>query len=154
MTIIMVFGAMMSGLDYDRTITTQLTMPDEYNSDGTLSAEDLLYDQSQAKKRHFTYIYNTFVFLQLFNMINCRKIGRRDFNVFEAFFHNIYFNVLFVIIAVVQFCSINYLSSITQTVPLNRSEWGSCIAVGSTTVIVSAIIKLLPDEFLYKLPFI
>jgi len=29
--------------------------------------------------------------LQLFNEVNCRKVGREDFNVFESITHNIYF---------------------------------------------------------------
>jgi len=94
------------------------------------------------------------VFLQLFNMINCRKIGRRDFNVFESFFHNWYFIGLFTLIAVVQFGQTNYFYDMSQTVPLSKSEWGSCIAVGSTSLIISAIIKLLPDDLLEKLPLI
>ena len=94
------------------------------------------------------------MFLQLFNMINCRKIGRRDFNVFESFFHNWYFIGLFTLIAVVQFGQTNYFYDMSQTVPLSKSEWGSCIAVGSTSLIISAIIKLLPDDLLEKLPLI
>ena len=87
-------------------------------------------------------------------MINCRKIGRRDFNVFESFFHNWYFIGLFTLIAVVQFGQTNYFYDMSQTVPLSKSEWGSCIAVGSTSLIISAIIKLLPDDLLEKLPLI
>lgn len=40
-------------------------------------------------------IYNTFMFLQIFNLINCRKVGSKDFNVFEDFFHNFYFLLVF-----------------------------------------------------------
>ena len=37
-----------------------------------------------------------FVFLQLFNEINCRKVGNKDFDIFESFFHNIWYTfVLF-----------------------------------------------------------
>jgi len=158
MFILMFFGQMMANLTYDRDTTTATVKPTDYCSkdatDCTQSANDVLYDKSYDKLTHFTYIYNTFVFLQLFNMINCRKIGRRDFNVFECFFHNWYFIGLFTLIAVVQFCQVNYLSDITQTVSLSRSEWGSCIAVGSTNLVISAIIKLLPDEMLQKLPLI
>lgn len=45
----------------------------------------------QEKEKSLTMIFNVFVFLQLFNQINCRKVGARDFNVFEDFTHNIYF---------------------------------------------------------------
>jgi magnesium-transporting ATPase (P-type) len=138
MIVLMFAGDSIGGLgDYDRS-----TDPGD---DG---------EKAKFKRTHFTYIYNTFVFLQMFNMINCRKIGRRDFNVFESFFHNMYFLVLFAFIVVVQFIQVEWFSSLTNTQPLQRSEWGSCIAVASTSLPVSAIIKLMPDEWLKKLPFI
>lgn len=43
------------------------------------------------KLKHCTYLYHIFVFLQLFNLINCRKDGATDYNVFGRFFHNWYF---------------------------------------------------------------
>lgn len=43
------------------------------------------------KLKHCTYLYHIFVFLQLFNLINCRKDGAADYNVFGRFFHNWYF---------------------------------------------------------------
>ena len=109
-----------------------------------------------ALRKHFTIIYNTFVFLQMFNMINCRKIARRDFNVFEAFFHNGYFLILFVFIAGFQYAQTNwgFFRHISMCEPLDRSEWGSIIAVGSTNLLVSAVIKLLPDTWISKLPLI
>jgi magnesium-transporting ATPase (P-type) len=45
----------------------------------------------EAKKKHMTYIFNTFICLQLFNEVNCRKIGRRDFNVLESIWGNWHF---------------------------------------------------------------
>ncbi len=37
--------------------------------------------------RHFTVLYTTFVFMQLFNQINCRKLTR-EMNIFSGFFGN------------------------------------------------------------------
>lgn len=51
---------------------------------------------SKPKMKHMQYIYNTFVFLQLFNQINCRKIGPQDLNVFNKFFHNFWFLIVFI----------------------------------------------------------
>lgn len=139
MMLVMFCGASLGGLDYERSDDPYGDLP------GNI-----------AKRKHFTYIYNTFAFLQLFNMINCRKIGRRDFNVFENFFHNHYFTVLFIFIGFMQYFQTNYtlLNAFTNNEPLQRSEWGSCIAVGSTTLVISAIIKLIPDHWLQKLPMI
>lgn len=33
---------------------------------------------------------------------------------------------------------------LTATVPLSRSEWGACVAVGATPLLVSAALKITP----------
>jgi hypothetical protein len=48
-------------------------------------------DAGRYQKESLTGIFHTFVFLQIFNYINCRKVGRQEFNVFEEFGHNLYF---------------------------------------------------------------
>lgn len=52
-------------------------------------------DAAEFKQKSLTIIFHTFVFLQIFNYINCRKVGRKDFNVFEEFGHNFYFLGIF-----------------------------------------------------------
>jgi len=69
---------------YERSTSTLVDMPSDHltRTVADYTNEDLNYIASQAKCKHLTYLFNIFVFLQLFNMINCRKIGRRDFNFF------------------------------------------------------------------------
>lgn len=107
--------------------------------------------QSTQKQKHFTVIFNLFIFLQLFNLVNCRKLAR-DLNVFEKFFHN--FNYLLVIVIIVGFqaCFIQLMPFISQCQPLNRNEWGSCIFVGASALLISAIAKLLPDSLMQRVP--
>ena len=78
MVFLILFGSLIGGLDYKFSTPTEI-------SSGPLA------DEAMHKRKHFTYIFNTFIFLQLFNEINCRQVGRRDFNVFEKFLHNWYF---------------------------------------------------------------
>lgn len=151
MAILIFFGAMMFNLDYTNSTTTTVLKPSDYNSTGTLSADDKLYDQSQAKLLHYTYIFNTFVFLQVFNQINCRKIGRRDFNVFEKIFHNYYFLAVIILVVTMQVALTQIFPAISRTTPLNRSQWGACIAVGSSPLVMAAILKLTPDAWMRKL---
>lgn len=106
---------------------------------------------SKSKTKHLTILYNTFIFLQVFNEINCRKIGRRDFNVFEGIHRNLYF------IAVVggtfagQFVVVNQFSGILfPTTQLDRGEWGACVAVGATPLAIAAALKLTPQSWLEK----
>ena len=43
-----------------------------------------------------TLVFNCFVFCQIFNQLNCRRLDRR-FNVLEGFFRNYYFMGIFLI---------------------------------------------------------
>jgi len=38
--------------------------------------------------KHFTLIFNTFVFLQVFNLINCRDVGKTKMHGFRALHRN------------------------------------------------------------------
>jgi len=106
---------------------------------------------SLAKQRHFTYIFNTFVFLQIFNEINCRKVGVRDFNVFEAPLHNPYFLLVVAATVVVQVALCQVCTALAGTVPLRRSEWGACVVVGATPLLVSLLLKLTPIKWVNDL---
>jgi len=107
--------------------------------------------KSESKQHHLTYVFEIFVFLQLFNMINCRKIGKKDFNVFESFFHNWYFIFFFCLIGGVQFIGTQYFHVIFRTLKLTRTEWGTCIVIGSTNLIWGAVLKVLPDTWFKRL---
>jgi hypothetical protein len=43
-------------------------------------------------------VFQAFVMCQIFNMINARKLGDREFNVFHSFFNNFRFLLIFLII--------------------------------------------------------
>lgn len=51
---------------------------------------------------HYTMIFNTFVFMQIFNEINSRKIGESEFNVFADFFDNSLFIIILIFTVIVQ----------------------------------------------------
>jgi magnesium-transporting ATPase (P-type) len=54
------------------------------------------------KTLHYTFMFNTFVFMQVFNEINARKLGENEYNVFKGFFNNFMFIFILVITIVVQ----------------------------------------------------
>lgn len=67
------------------------------------------------KKMHNTIIFNTFVFLQFFNQINCRTVEARDFNVFRRFWANGMFVAVLVLIFLVQWSASNWIFFIFET---------------------------------------
>jgi len=98
----------------------------------------------QNKLKHFTYIFNVFVFLQIFNEINCRKIGIHDFNVFDKFFHNFYFLAIVLGTFALQIIFNYFFPELINVVRLTKSEWGACIVAGSSPLLISFILKLTP----------
>ena len=57
---------------------------------------------------HFTLIFHTFVFMQVFNEINCRKLGESEFNVFSSFFDNGLFIFILVLTVGVQIILVQF----------------------------------------------
>uniref|UniRef100_A0A7S3IIW0 Cation-transporting P-type ATPase C-terminal domain-containing protein n=1 Tax=Strombidium inclinatum TaxID=197538 RepID=A0A7S3IIW0_9SPIT len=98
----------------------------------------------------YTYLFNVFIFLQLFNEIACRKIGKREFNLLDNFFSNIYFLLVFFGTFTFQIVMTQYFSAISNTVPLSRKEWGICLAIGTSSLLVALILKLTPETWVDK----
>ena len=57
---------------------------------------------SQAGYQHFTIFFNTFVFMQVFNEVNCRKLKSSELNVFKGFFNNPLFLLILIGTIIVQ----------------------------------------------------
>jgi len=51
---------------------------------------------------HYTMVFNTFVFLQVFNEINSRKVGPNELNVFSGMFTNWLFYTIILFIILIQ----------------------------------------------------
>lgn len=76
-----------------------------YNYSYTTVEFDDGFGNPNDKARHWSLIYNTFMFMTVFNMINCRKVGIKDYNVFDRFFHNWYFVITIVALIAIQVVS-------------------------------------------------
>ena len=104
------------------------------------------------KLQHLTIIFNTFVFLCFFNLINCRTVGAKDFNVFASFFNNPMFLFILALIFVMQVVWINYINFILGTTQIDAKNFWTSIVWGSTALAVSAIVKATPAEWVEKIP--
>lgn len=122
-------------------------------NDPALAMQCEAYWGGQMKKKLYTYILVTFVFMQIFNYFNCRKIGAMEKNVFERMLKqvNIYFWITVIFVAGVQVAMVQIFWFLTSTTQLNRSEWGACVFAGSTTLFVAFILKFF-DCCLDKIP--
>jgi len=110
--------------------------------DAPKAEKDAFNDQ---KIRLKTMVFNTFVFLQIFNEINCRRIDNR-LNVFSGIHRNAYFICIFFFIAIAQFFIVTFGGNAFKTVPLEPGQWGICILLGFLSLPLGMIIRLIPDS--------
>ena len=81
--------------------------------------------------RHLTNVFNIFVVLQIFNMINCRKINDEK-NIFSGIFDNYMFGIIWVIICIGQGIIVEFGSTAMKCTPggLAWSHWVIAIILG------------------------
>ncbi|OMH83848.1 Calcium-transporting ATPase PAT1 [Zancudomyces culisetae] len=92
-----------------------------------------------------TIIFNTFVFLQVFNELNCRRIAPSQFNLLENILHDHGFLYVQLCIVVLQYLIVTYGGLAFSTTPLTGSQWIATILIGSLSVPVGLLVRTLPD---------
>ncbi|XP_062104137.1 putative calcium-transporting ATPase 13, plasma membrane-type [Humulus lupulus] len=89
-----------------------------------------------------TFIFNLYVFCQVFNQINARKLETK--NVFEKILANELFLVTAVFIIVLQILFVEILKLITDTTKLNWPQWSLCIGIAFSTLPIGLIVRYIP----------
>lgn len=101
------------------------------------------YEHTQ-KMLHYTIIFQVFVFMQIFNLINSRKIEKDELNVFKNFLNNPWFIVIFVLTIGIQMVLVELGGTAVKTYALNMQQNIVCLAIGATELIWGLILKFLP----------
>ncbi|KAL6781722.1 FAP10B [Auxenochlorella protothecoides x Auxenochlorella symbiontica] len=102
--------------------------------------------EETAKRLTNSMVFNTFIFLQLFNEINSRKI-RDELNVFKGFLSSIVFTVVLALTVGFQVIIMFFLNGIFKTTRLSGLEWALSIIIGSSVLLVSLLTKLISRRF-------
>ncbi|MCJ1420899.1 hypothetical protein MMC32_007258 [Xylographa parallela] len=97
-----------------------------------------------------TLIFNTFVWMQIFNQYNCRRIDNK-FNIFEGMLRNWFFVGIQVVIVGGQLLIIFVGGAAFAIHPLGANSWAISIVLGILSVPVAVLIRLVPDDFVRKL---
>ncbi|KAG0236440.1 hypothetical protein BGW41_000412 [Actinomortierella wolfii] len=92
-----------------------------------------------------TMIFNTFVFLQVFNELNCRRIDD-TLNVFQNLHHNKLFLLIQVIVIGCQFVIVQFGGEAFKTVPLTANQWLITVLIGSLSLPIGLCIRLIPSS--------
>jgi P-type Ca2+ transporter type 2B len=95
-----------------------------------------------------TNVFNVFVILQIFNLINARKINDEK-NILDNVFSNSTYCVILLIIFGGQALIVEFGSRALKVSPygLHWSHWVIAIILGFTTWGANFLIKLVPDEW-------
>jgi Ca2+-transporting ATPase len=93
-----------------------------------------------------TLVFNTFVWLQIFNELNNRRLDNR-LNIFEGITHNYFFIIINLIMVGGQVLIIFVGGQAFKITRLDGKEWGMSIGLGAISIPFGACIRLLPDSW-------
>lgn len=109
-----------------------------------------VFNSDNVATRLKTVVFNTFVWMQIFNQYNCRRLDNK-FNIFEGMFRNYWFLGIQLIIIGGQILIIFVGGQAFSITRLNGSEWAVSLILGVLSLPVAVIIRLIPDEFIRRL---
>ncbi|KAI9449865.1 Ca-transporting ATPase [Lactarius psammicola] len=92
-----------------------------------------------------TLVFNAFVFAQIFNSFNCRRIDRK-LNVFEGMSKNWYFMTITTIEVAVQILICLFGGAAFGITRIGAREWGVSFVLGCVSLPLGALIRLIPNE--------
>jgi P-type Ca2+ transporter type 2B len=95
--------------------------------------------------KHMSVIFNVFVYMQVFNMLNARKI-HDEVNIMTGITRNWLFLGIWALIAGFQFLIATFFGKVFEVVEgLNGFQWMLSIVLGSGCLFVDVFLKFLPD---------
>lgn len=100
-------------------------------------------DWNEDSGRHYAIFFNVFVFLQLFNEINARKLEKHEINVFKNFFNNPLFIVILIATFFIQISLAEFGGESVKTIPLSALENFLCLVIGSSSLFFGFVFKTL-----------
>lgn len=82
--------------------------------------------------------------MQIFNLINSRKIGEGEINVFANFFNNKYFMIIFLLTILIQVVLVELGGTAVKTYALDMTQNLICLGIGASELVWGLILKFLP----------
>ncbi|KAH9687239.1 calcium-transporting ATPase 12 plasma membrane-type [Citrus sinensis] len=98
-----------------------------------------------------TMIFNTFVFCQIFNEFNARKLEKK--NIFKGIHKNKLFLAIIGITIVLQLIMVEFLKKFADTERLNWGQWAACIGIAAMSWPIGFLFKCIPvsgEQLLFR----
>eukprot|EP01138_Halocafeteria_seosinensis_P015999 gb/GECG01016327.1/.p1 GENE.gb/GECG01016327.1/~~gb/GECG01016327.1/.p1 ORF type:complete len:1013 (+),score=104.65 gb/GECG01016327.1/:1-3039(+) len=104
-----------------------------------------LTEDDYSKRPHYTVVFNVFVLMNVFNMLNCRKV-HDEMKIWEHLTSSYFLETILTVIVSMQFVIVQFGGEITQTTPLSFTQWRNCVLLGALSIPVGFLLKLIPIE--------
>lgn len=92
-----------------------------------------------------TLVFNAFVWCQIFNQINCRRLDNK-LNIFEGIHKNWWFIVMFCIMVGGQVLIVFVGGAAFSVTRIGGRDWAISVICGLCSLIVGALFRFIPDE--------
>jgi Ca2+-transporting ATPase len=92
---------------------------------------------------HYTMLFNTFIFLQVFNIINARRVNDEP-NIFQGIFQNKVFVSLFLVIVVVQVLITAFGDIVFSTKNMDWDLWIASLCIGALSIPLGFLFRMIP----------
>lgn len=99
------------------------------------------------KALHFTYVFQIFVFMQIFNQINARKLKVDERNVFAGMLKNPWFNIITLLTFIVQMLMVEVGGEVMKVHELTLAQNGWCLLIGAGELIWGLLLKFVPPKY-------
>ena len=142
MALLIVFGKYMWGFDFSKND------PFYYKE----TTETYKRGQATEKCKMYTMLFETFVFLQIFNEFNCRMIQPKKFNMFSNLLSNWYFLIVVFGTAFLTLFFVEHAGSMMRVTALEQEQHAACLIWGASVLVVSTALKLTPPHWVERLP--
>jgi len=143
MVILLYAGPVMFDINYEYINTPYYLSSNDTDVDGSATNRTV----------HYTFLFNTFMMMNIFNQINCRKLGMKEFNVFANFFNNILFIIIVGGEFVAQWFMVSIGGQLFRTTPLPFSMVLASVLFGAGSLLVAVILKTIPEQHVEKITF-
>lgn len=95
--------------------------------------------------QHATLVFNTFVWMQIFNALNSRRIDNNA-NIFEGIWKNWLFMTIFVVMVGGQVLIVFKAGDTFVVTPLTGPQWAISLVIGLLSLPFGFLIRLIPDS--------
>lgn len=108
------------------------------------------YDNDVELAAQGTMIFNVFVWMQIFNALNNRRLDNR-FNVFEGMQRNPFFIGIWLTMIGGQIIIVFFGGKAFQIETQTADQWGVAVVLGAISIPIGVIIRLVPNELILRL---